>query len=134
MGFIERVRRTDVPALEARARAAGQAGYRVFDRHDARDDAAPPGDEVFALRFVEPLERNRTALGVNTLSVPQARAAIESAVRTDRPAASAGFVLTQDLAGEQHVGVVLYQAIYRGQPTTAAERVEAVCAWLNHGA
>ena len=32
MGWSERVRREDVPAFEARARAEGSLGYRVFDR------------------------------------------------------------------------------------------------------
>ena len=32
MGWSERVRREDIAAFEARARAEGQPGYRVFDR------------------------------------------------------------------------------------------------------
>ena len=32
MGWSERVRRDDIPAFEARVRADGASGYRVFDR------------------------------------------------------------------------------------------------------
>ena len=35
MGWSERVRRDDIPAFEARVRAEGASGYRVFDRTDA---------------------------------------------------------------------------------------------------
>jgi len=123
MGFSERVARADIPAFEAAMRAEGFTNYRVFDRADAADALAPPGNEVIAMRYVEPMTRNSAALGVNALSVPAARAAIESAIRTDRPAASAGFVLTQDPSGIDQVGVVVYQGIYAGAPSTMDERV-----------
>ena len=35
MGWSERVRRDDIAAFEARVRAEGASGYRVFDRTDA---------------------------------------------------------------------------------------------------
>ncbi|WP_280154545.1 CHASE domain-containing protein [Piscinibacter sp. XHJ-5] len=125
MGFNERVKRSGVRAFEARMHAEGRPGYHVFDRTDAKGDAGMPTDEVFAMRHIEPLERNLNALGVNVLSIPAARKAIETAVRTDRPAATAGFVLTQEPAGADQTGVVIYQAIYEGTPGTVAERVVA---------
>jgi CHASE1-domain containing sensor protein len=36
MGYVERVRREDVPAFERQVRAAGVTGYHVVDRHPAR--------------------------------------------------------------------------------------------------
>ncbi|CAG1017716.1 two-component system, NarL family, sensor histidine kinase EvgS [Burkholderiaceae bacterium] len=126
LGFSQRVRRADIPAFEAEVRAEGSAGYRVFDRTDfGASDHAASGDDVMAMRYIEPMEGNSSALGVNVLSIPAARSAIESAIRTDRPAASAGFALTQDPSGVEQVGVVVYQAIYDGEPRTAQERVEA---------
>jgi PAS domain S-box-containing protein len=123
MGFNERVKRADLPAFEAAARAEGLPDYRVFDRVDLKDPGPP--DEVMAMRYIEPLGRNSSALGVNVLSIPASRQAIESAIRTDRPAATAGFKLTQDPAGVEQAGVVVYQAIYRGMPSTVEERVAA---------
>jgi PAS domain S-box-containing protein len=123
LGFSQRVRRADIPAFEAEARAEGASGYRVFDRTDFGPGA--PSDEVIAMRYIEPMPGNSAALGVNVLSIPAARVAIESAIRTDRPAASAGFTLTQDPSGVAQVGVVIYQAIYHGEPRTVQERVEA---------
>ncbi len=75
------------------------------------------------MRLVEPAARNAPALGVNVLSVPAARAAIGIALRTDWPAATAGFTLTQEPAGSHHIGVVVYQAIYHGLPDTVDERL-----------
>jgi PAS domain S-box-containing protein len=123
MGFIERVPRADVPAFEARQRAAGMPGYRVFDRSDGA--GADPADEVLAMKSIENLALNPGALGVNVKSIPVARAAIEQAIRTDRPAASAGFTLTQQPHGELQTGVVIYHALYRGAASTPDERVAA---------
>jgi len=123
LGWTELMPRSQVPAFEARVRAAGLPGYRVFDRFDSGFKPAPD-DTVAAIRYIEPQQANATALGVNTRSIAAARMAIDSAVRTDRPAASAGFLLTQDGAGTQ-TGVVIYQAVYAGMPTTVSDRVAA---------
>ncbi len=125
MGWSERVRDSDVAAYEARIRNDGSPGFRVFDRDPARNPANSPGAstasrEVMAIRFIEPLAANAEALGVNALSIPAARGAIESARRTGRPAATSGFRLTQQLGTQ--FGVVIYQAIYEGNPATALER------------
>ncbi|HEV7912654.1 MAG TPA: PAS domain S-box protein, partial [Albitalea sp.] len=77
------------------------------------------------MRHIEPLQRNGGALGVNVMSIPAARAAIESAVRTDRPAATAGFTLTQEPAGTEQIGIVIYHAVYDGTPNTVEDRVAA---------
>ena len=91
MGWSERVRREDIAAFEARARADGNTGYRIFDRPDGATAAATAIDriapetrvetgDVIAIRQIEPLESNASALGVNAMSVPAARAAILAAV------------------------------------------------------
>ncbi|HEX7442184.1 MAG TPA: CHASE domain-containing protein, partial [Caldimonas sp.] len=134
MGWSERVQGSDVAAYEARNRAEGSPGYRVFYRDDAprpnaaagaeERSAAPAGAarEVMAIRFIEPLSGNASALGVDALSIPAARAAIDAARRTGRAAATAGFRLTQQSGASSQTGVVVYQAIYNGTPATAAER------------
>ena len=119
MGWSERVRREEVPAFEARVRAEGLPKYTVFDRADA----PPPGDdEVVAMRFVEPMAGNESALGVNVLSIPAARTAVVTTRRSGQPAASEGFPLTQHLAGQRAVGVVVYQAIYASNVIDPAKR------------
>ncbi len=121
LGWSERVRREDIPAFEARVRAAGSARYTVFDRGDAAAMAALD-PEVLALRYIEPPAGNESALGVNVLSVPAARAAVEAARRTGQQAATAGFRLTQQPAGANQIGVVVYQALYLPREPTEAQR------------
>ncbi len=127
MGWYERVPRSGLADYEARVRREDATpAYRVFDRSDGGAAPAPAADEVYAMRYIEPLQGNATALGVNALSIPAARQAIDAAIRTDRPAATAGFRLTQEATGRDTTGVVVYQAIYRGRPATEQERRDAV--------
>ncbi len=118
MGYSERVAEADVAAFEGMARERGLPGYRVFDRDGGR--ARATDGEVVAMRLVEPPAGNVGALGVNALSIPAARSAIQAARDSGEPAATAGFKLTQ-LAGDE-TGLVVYQALYRGEPTNLAER------------
>ncbi len=122
MGWIELVRRTDSSAYEARARSADSPSFRVFDRADT-GFTPQPDDLLAVIRYIEPMQGNATALGVNARSIPEARAAIDAAIRTDTPAATAGFRATQGL-GDETV-VVIYQALYRGTPSNVGERLAA---------
>ena len=126
MGWSEQVRRDEVPAFEARVRSEGRTDYHVFERPSSPADAPPAGDTVVALRLIEPEPGYAAALGVNALSVPQARAAIEAATLTDRPAATAAFRLSQPNANDDRVGVVVYQAVYKTEARTAQERKQAL--------
>ena len=117
-GYSVRVPNERVPALEAAARAEGEAGFRVFDRDDGRARAL--SGEVVVVRHIEPERNNAAARGVNALSIPAARAAISATRQSGEPAATAVFPLTQSSANE--VGVVLYQSLYNGQPTTDEAR------------
>ena len=124
VGFSERVSRDALARFEAAVRADGPSDYRVFDRRDAAPAAADTADEVVAVRFIEPQQRNAAALGVNALSIDAAAVAIRRAQRSGEPSASAGFRLTQE-PGEQ-MGVVIYRALYRGQAATdEAQRMVA---------
>ena len=126
MGYQERASAAEVPALEGRARADGWPDFRVVNR-TAADTVVPfSGDEAFVIRYIEPLERNRRALGVNALSIPAARAAIQAAVQTGRPAASTGFRQSQDPVGTPEKGVAIYKAVYKGDPLTAKDRQASV--------
>jgi len=118
MGYSERVAATDVPAYEADARGQGLPGYQVFDRDDG--SARRADGEVVALRHLEPAAGNTGALGVNALSVPAARVAVQATRGSGEPAATTLFALTQSRTDEP--GVVLYQALYRGEPDSAAAR------------
>jgi PAS domain S-box-containing protein len=125
IGFSQRVPRERIAAFESEVRAEGLANYRVFDRSgpDA-DDVAQRDADVIAIRYIEPIDRNAGALGVNPLSIGAARPAVLHSWRTGEPAASAGFRLTQE-PGDQ-TGVVVYQAVYRGPAESDAQREAAM--------
>ena len=116
LGYGERVPRSALARYEAEVSLASGAPYRVFDRSQGGQASLAARDpDVVAIRFLEPRDSNASALGVNSMSVPAAREAIERALRSNSPAATAGFRLTQE-AGDQ-TGVVIYRALY--QPTQA---------------
>jgi PAS domain S-box-containing protein len=123
IGYSERMPRAGVAAFERRVRTDGPAAdFRVFDRPEAPEAAADA--DVLAIRYIEPLDPNRAALGVNQRSIPAAREAIDRSVRTGQPTASAGFQLTQGTRGE--TGIVLYQPLFSGEPTDPASRQAAL--------
>jgi PAS domain S-box-containing protein len=122
LGYSERVSRADVAAFEARARADGLGSFRVFDRADSAGIATRDAD-VVAIRMIEPLATNERALGVNALSIDAAREAVLQAARSGAPTATRTFRLTQ--TEREETGVVLYQALYAGNPATDAQRQAA---------
>lgn len=120
LGLSELVERDAVATFESRERLAGRSGFQVTERWPAGTRPAAD-DPLVVIRFVEPVSGNAAALGVNARSIPLARAAIDAAARSGRPVATAAFELSQ--GGR---GVVVYQALYRGEPLTAQERDRAL--------
>ena len=125
MGWSERLQRDAVPAFEARVRAEGAKGFTVFDRGDSGENR-PSGNELVVIHYIEPPAGNTAALGVNVMSIPPARAAVEKARDSAQPAATAGFRLTQQRSGENQSGVVIYQALYEPRTPTEAQRASAL--------
>ena len=82
LGWNERVAGADVAAFEARERAAGITAFRVVD-HDGAGFSAASGADAQVIRFIEPLEDNLRALGVNAKTTPQ------RGPRSSRPCAPA---------------------------------------------
>jgi PAS domain S-box-containing protein len=117
IGWSPRIDAARLPAFEALARADGMSGYAVYDRGAAGERLPVHGSEALPVRYIEPVGRNAMALGVNALSVPQARQAIELARHSHRPAASPGFRLTQERG--QQTGVVVYRAVHPGAGNAA---------------
>ncbi len=112
IGWYEAMERAQVPAFEAAVRAEGLAQFHVFERGE--DSAGTPREPVIAMRFVEPMQANAAALGLNVLSIPAARAAIERSRSEGVSVASAPFALTQVPEGQDRTGVVLYRAVPSG--------------------
>ncbi|HZW73372.1 MAG TPA: CHASE domain-containing protein, partial [Caldimonas sp.] len=132
MGWSERVRRDDIAAFEARARAEGLTGYRVNDGADAfatpgaAGGALLRGDDVVAVRLVEPLLGNTAMLGANGLAVETTRPAIARAIDTGEPTAMSGVPVAPNDPNDRRVSITIYQAIYDGDPASMADRRAAM--------
>ena len=118
-GYSVRVPLENLAAFEAAARLQGPSGFRVFDRDQGQ--ARAELGEVVAVRHIEPELGNAAAIGVNAMSIPAAREAITRSRRSGDAVATAGFRLTQ--AAREETGVVIYQALYDGQPVGEAARI-----------
>jgi signal transduction histidine kinase/CheY-like chemotaxis protein len=103
LGWHERMLRGDLAHQQRIRTEDARPKFEVFEREAAlaADDA-----EWLVMRFIEPALGNESAIGVNVLSIPQARAAIREARALGAAVASAGFRLTQERAGL--TGVVVY--------------------------
>ena len=88
-------------------------------------------DQAYAVRYFEPLATQGVTQGatqgepfaLNALTVPAAAQAIASAVLSGRATVSSPLPIT---TANQDASVVIYQAVYAGQPTTPQARKEAV--------
>lgn len=84
---------------------------------NAQGELLPLPDEAsyLPIRFVEPLNGNEAALGLDVLNSPHTASTVRAAIVTGLPQVTSGFRLAQE-TGEQR-GVVMYQMVY--QPGTS---------------
>ena len=121
-GYIERVRRPDLPAFLARVRADGAPDFEV---HPASDH-----DELYVVAYVEPSAQNTGALGKDLGTEERRLAAAVEAVRTNRTTLTRLITLTPD---ERRLpGFLLFLPIYEkgGTPVTPADRERALQGWV----
>lgn len=131
LGWSERLHPTEVAAFEAKARAEGLVQFRVHP--GALGTPLPPGtssvlgDDLIVTRYIEPMAHNGPILGLDAESTAQTRDAITATARTDLPAATAGLTLplTQAPGSDAHA-VVIFHAVYRGQPTGDENRARSL--------
>ena len=132
MGVVHRVVLNDGPQADTAvaansttiaATATGSArgpALRVYDLDNGR--ARAQDRELLVVQQVQPMPGHQALLGLNVLSDPGARVAALAARATGKPAASAGFTLPTSAADEALV--VLYLALYDGQPRDEAARLQ----------
>jgi len=123
---VPRVPAAERTRYEAAAAADGLKQFH-FTEMDARGDVVPAGPrtEYFPVLFLEPMQGNAPALGLDLAAQPQRRAALELAARTGQPTATAPIRLAQ-AAGNQSgflVFVPLYDRATPGAGKPAARTV-----------
>lgn len=88
-GYIERVARADLAAYVAAARREGPADFEVR--------TAGSADDLYVIRYIEPISRNGPARGFDVGSEPRRREAIERAARTGAESLTGPITLVQDM-------------------------------------
>jgi len=122
------VTQADLSAFEASERAQpGLANFTVTER-DADGNPLPvsPRPEYVVVAYIEPIAKNRNALGFDISSNPARAVAIETARNTGQPTATSPIDLVQE-SGKQK-GMLALLPIYRGgvDPGTEAGRRAAL--------
>lgn len=125
--YIERVPAEEIGGFKADTRADGAPGFEVFDT-DLYEPAAY-GDYC-VIKYIEPMERNANALGLNVASIPASSDTMRRSVKHGRVAVSHSLSLQQ--TGASQVGIVMYLPIFpRGADvSTAQARSRAVTGWV----
>ncbi len=122
-GFVRRVAPGDVPALVAGIR---RSGMPTFDAHQL----TPTAGERAVIEFIEPLERNQRALGLDILSEPRRRSAAEMAIARGAASITAPITLVQIPGQPGHAFVILLPVYRSGMPVnTPAARSAATYGW-----
>lgn len=121
MLWAPRVAPLERAAFEDQARARGLPGYAVHAL--AQADCDPASHDAFPVLLVSPLEGNRPALGADLTSEPARRAAIEDAIRTGLPTASAPIVLVDDPVSE--LGMLAVAPVWAPEDPSRARGIVA---------
>ena len=122
LSFVERVPRERLAAFE-RAEQAGFPGFRV------RDEGSAP--ELLLVKFIEPLQANAAALGLNLARDNVRREAAARAIDSGELTLSATVTLPQD--ERRGAGWLLLLPVYRpadARPASAPERREQLLGLL----
>ena len=119
MGFIERVQRPELSAFIEREQANGAPDFAVRS-------LGADGADLYVIKFIEPMERNSSALGLDLGSEAVRREGAERAARSGQPTLSGFIRLVQD--SQSRLAFLIFVPVYRpGLPlNTPEERLAAL--------
>ncbi len=122
LGFVERVRRADLDAVEARIRMEGQPGFTA--------ERTGANEFLYLVTSIEPAANNHGVLGLDLGSGTTRRMAAETAARLNTLILSRRINL--DYQGREAPGFLLLLPIYRNgaQLATEAQRDTALQGWV----
>ncbi|MCW7539784.1 CHASE domain-containing protein [Aquabacterium sp. A7-Y] len=122
-GFVRRVPAEREAAFLAEARREGGPGFKI------RQLQAHDGDR-YVIQYIEPVELNVEAVGLDIASEPRRRAAADIAMRTGRPSLTAPITLVQ-ATGQPLRSFLLLLPIYAEEqlPSTVTRREASTIGW-----
>ncbi len=125
IGVIFPVKRADAASFELSARASVDPAFSI-----RRLDSVPQYDDLFIMTYLEPLEGNEAARGLDMGSEPKRRSAIEAARDSGTTAVTGVITLVQDQ--KSRPGFLVYVPFYRPGALleTTAQRREALVGFV----
>ena len=125
ISFIQQVKRADLDAFTAKERQDEAPQFTVRQLDDRQHD------DLYIIQFIEPIDRNAGAMGLDVGSEPVRRAGAQQAVDTGQSTITGSLTLVQD--NKKTPGVLLYVPVFANgtHPTTAAERRAALVGLLS---
>lgn len=122
-GFVRRVSLADEPSFLAKARADDWPDFHI---HQLTQHTG----ERYVIQYIEPVERNLAAVGLDLASEPQRAAAALAAMRTGEVRLSGPVTLVQ-ASGQPQQSFLIMLPLYRGSatPATLAERERLAFGW-----
>lgn len=121
LAWDPRVPGAERAAWEERARADGFPAFQFME--EEREGVIVPArerTEYYPVFFLETLQRNQPAFGLDVSVEPRRRAALERARDTGAPAATAPIRLAQETGSQR--GFLVFQPLYRPPANTVEER------------
>ncbi|MCK6427199.1 MAG: CHASE domain-containing protein [Burkholderiaceae bacterium] len=108
-GFIRRVVAQDESAFLAAARSEGPPDFTIHG-------LGPPQATRYVIQYIEPVQRNLAAVGLDIATEPQRRAAAERAARSDAATLTGPITLVQATGRPLHAFLILLP-VYRSGST-----------------
>ncbi|WCE02707.1 PAS domain S-box protein [Pseudoxanthomonas sp. JBR18] len=121
-GYIARVPRGSEEAFVAAARADGfpDFGIRYLSRYEG---------ERFIIKYIEPVDRNRAAVGLDIGSEKNRRQAALASAASGRPTLTGPITLVQ-ATGQQNRSMLLLLPVYAGDAPAGATGMEHTLGWV----
>ncbi|MDP5291978.1 CHASE domain-containing protein [Oceanimonas sp. CHS3-5] len=122
-GFIRRVPRTDEAEFTQQARIDGWPDFRI-------KELSPHQRERYVIQYIEPVDRNIEAVGLDIGSEAHRRAAADAAIRTGDVRITGPITLVQATGNPQQSFLILMPVYEGGEtPATQAERQARAYGW-----
>jgi PAS domain S-box-containing protein len=122
-GFIQRVAQADLPDFVGFAQADGWPDYTL-------KELSPNPDERFMILYIEPVERNVQAVGLDIGSEKHRRAAAQAAIDTGLAQLTSPITLVQASGQSQQSFLFLLPVFVQGvTPVTQVERNALAIGW-----